>query len=574
MRAVSTLPLLLALVLAGSFSPSVLAAHAQADPLAEAKAFRHKVLTQEFLQFFGISVEAPPEWMVEVEAQGAHFTSNAMYISGSAKEGSVGDDQYYFKYHALENHILAAQKANQVAWMTYYVLAQSAPALYKPNPSAAARTNAKVPGTMRSYWEIYKRCLQICAQHPDVPMVMHIEPDPWGDLLQSCKCDVTATGIVMVGGSGMPELAGMPDSMVGWADAFRLLRDKYAPRVLLCADPPAWDGGNSMSGANWVKYFTAMHVTPAGGWDLFVAQQHDWDQGLRSNGANAHWPPYTEKQLVGYQGSWKGLCSWIRTIHEGTGMWCAMWQLPVGNATYATCDGSPGHGCDGYAEALLDTYPKDGLVQAMAASGCCLWIFSHGGDGASVWDARKDGITNPPPIPGNKGKKALYADDDGGYMRLHAIAYWKHPWPILGKPKKEREAVAAKPAQTAQLTDKSALATYDHQLEERIGAELATHRLIHITSSMLHAGMRIDALSAHQMSLTTDDGGSMSLPWSSLSLSDRLQLALLQERDNNPADHALVAFFLLANGEVTKAEDKLREATGFDGPVRSAFTIK
>jgi hypothetical protein len=50
------------------------------------------------------------------------------------------------------------------------------------------------------------------------------------------------------------------------------------------------------------------------------------------------------------------------------------------------------------------------------------------------WDARKDGITNPDPIPGNLGKKSEYPDDDGGYIRLRVGEYYKNPYPILGKP--------------------------------------------------------------------------------------------------------------------------------------------
>jgi hypothetical protein len=59
----------------------------------------------------------------------------------------------------------------------------------------------------------------------------------------------------------------------------------------------------------------------------------------------------------------------------------------------------------------------------------------EGGQGPStkVYDSRKDGITNPAPIPGNLGHKSEFADDDGGYMRLRAGAYYKKPFPILGK---------------------------------------------------------------------------------------------------------------------------------------------
>ena len=66
-----------------------------------------------------------------------------------------------------------------------------------------------------------------------------------------------------------------------------------------------------------------------------------------------------------------------------------------------------------------------------------------------TWYSRykKDGITNPPPIPGNLGRKAEYPDDDGGYVRLRGAAYYKKPFPIQGKgaPKPGEPPPAATP---------------------------------------------------------------------------------------------------------------------------------
>ena len=552
---------------------------------------RQKIMQQYLLQYFGIGVEAPLSWMVDASAQGGRFSSNAMYISGSAKEGTAGEDQYYFKYNALENHIIDAGKANQVCWSTYYVLAQSSPALYKPGPAQATPVNAKVPGTMRSYFEIFKHCMQICDLHRDIPIVIQIEPDEWGHLLIPSKMDPDCPGIVMVGSSGMPELKGLPDSVHGWANAFRILRDLYAPQVILCANPSSWDFANTMSPKAWVKIFTTCDVNVDGGWDMFVGQEHDWDQGLKSNGDSAKWPPYAEKDLVGYQGSWQNLADYFRILHEGTGMWGAMWQLPVGNATYACCDGTDGHGCDGYVEALLDTYPKDGLVQLMAGSGCCLWIFSHGGGGACVYDAKADGITNPTPISGNKGKKALFPDDDGGYMRLKGGAYYKHPCPIFGKPKRGAMASMAaatgagaaadpppsgdKPLKTAKLIDPATLGAYSQKLLERIQVEIKAGHLMKISSSMLKSTIRIDGIAATGvMDVHMEDGGQMDLPWSSLALTDLLQLSQLQVRGTTPQDHALVGFYFLATNNVEQAEDQLRQATGCADEVRKLFAIQ
>ena len=48
----------------------------------------------------------------------------------------------------------------------------------------------------------------------------------------------------------------------------------------------------------------------------------------------------------------------------------------------------------------------------------------RGGNGAtSAYDAAGDGVTNPAPINGNT-RDSLSADDDGGYFRERAAAYY------------------------------------------------------------------------------------------------------------------------------------------------------
>jgi hypothetical protein len=68
-------------------------------------------------------------------------------------------------------------------------------------------------------------------------------------------------------------------------------------------------------------------------------------------------------------------------------------------------------------------------------AGCVGWIFLGGQEeDTRVFDYKKDGITNPPAIPGNLGHRSEYSDDDGGYLRLRASTYYRKPYPILGKP--------------------------------------------------------------------------------------------------------------------------------------------
>jgi hypothetical protein len=53
------------------------------------------------------------------------------------------------------------------------------------------------------------------------------------------------------------------------------------------------------------------------------------------------------------------------------------------------------------------------------------FLFGGGAAGTTcACDAAKDGVTNPPPIDGNT-RPSLSADDDGGFFRAKARAYYR-----------------------------------------------------------------------------------------------------------------------------------------------------
>lgn len=403
----------------------------RSDPGA---ARRLRTMNERLLQTFTLGIQASPEWIVETrEKHGDRWACMAGYLSHvvDTPGDTEGRDTWFFKYGGLRAKFEGCRTAKVMCWNTWYGLAEAPPARYKPDPAKATPVNARTQTTMIAYWSLVKRFLQMAKEFEDVDCVLQIEPDEWGHLLLACGFDQDKEGTILVGGSGLPELKGIPDTVRGFARAFRLLRDAYAPHVLLAANPSAWDREGSMSGEKWGGYFNAMEVNRRNGWDLFITQLHDWDRGQDRNGANAKWPPYTEADTVTYHGSVDRWCAWIRAIHEATGMWAVAWQLPQGNWTYAACDGSAGHGMDNVTELLLEDHPANRVAARMAAAGCCMWIFSLGGEGANVIDARKDGTTNPAPHAGNKGKSSEYPDDDGGYLRLKAAAYFRNPVKII-----------------------------------------------------------------------------------------------------------------------------------------------
>ncbi len=576
-----------------------LLAKAQQEALAKAdpgSARRKKVITEQLLQYFTIGIQATPEWIIETrEQQGARWACMAGYLSHvvDSPGDTEGKDVWFFKYGALRQKFEGARTAKVICWNTWYGLAEAPPAKYQPSPAAATPVNAKVQSTMIAYWSMTKKFLQMAKEFEDVDCVMQIEPDEWGHLLLSCGWDYNKEGTVLVGGSGMPELKGLPDTVKGWARAYRVLRDMYAPHVILAANPSAWDRNGTMSGERWGEHFNKLEVNASNGWDLFITQLHDWDTGQVRNGSNAKYPPYTEADIVSYHGSVDNWCAWIKPIHEATGMWGVAWQLPQGNATYATCDGSDGHGMDGVSELLLDNYPANTVAARMAAAGCPMWIFSLGGDGANVFDNKKDGITNPTPHAGNKGLKSLFPDDDGGYLRLKGGEYFKNPVPILGKPiakvgrkgtpdatTSEPATAAAKPVvkaevkPTVQLTDATVRDFWIERLRLAAVAEIAARREPQFELSAMHAQATVREL--HEdggMVMAIAGTGEMTSSWQRLTDRDRANLAVGLSRRNDPGLQALAAWFLLLVGDEAAAQTHLMQAGAQSAEVERAFGL-
>jgi hypothetical protein len=228
---------------------------------------------------------------------------------------------------------------------------------------------------------------------------------------------------IKVGSCGMEELKGLPDNLFGFAAAFKKLRDRYAPmNVLLGCNPSAWDP-NTMSGTKMGQTMKAV----AGDYDFAAFETSDRDKGMKGKP-----PPYG--QSIDITGSLENHLKWITEFHAASGMSVFIWQVAAGNSYFSTCNNTPGHYCDNLVEMLLEDYPKNPTIGRYVRAGCVGWMLQGGQpESTRVYDHRKDGITNPPPIPGNAGHKSEYADDDGGYMRLRGGAYYKKPFPIQGK---------------------------------------------------------------------------------------------------------------------------------------------
>jgi hypothetical protein len=564
------------------------------------KATRQKLLHEKLLDHFNFGIDAPREWMNETrDKNGSHWDIKTFYFSGGAAKEHSWDTVFLDPWNKWvnpnkergvwgENCIKDALQGGYLPWITFYNLAQSNPADYKPGPAQATPTNAKVKETMKAYFEMFTLLMKICAKHAPNPIVVQLEPDEWGHLLLSGKHEGKQlnpeTVDIKVGSCGVADLTGLPDNLIGYAQGLKRLRDKYAPNnVLLACNPSGWDSQGSMSGKKFAEYLLKCGC---GDWELATFETGDRDKGMAGKT-----PPYGDQ--IDICGKLDNHIHWIEEFHKTSGLYVFVWQVAMGNTYYSTCDNTPGHYCDNLAQLLLEDYPKNPNIGRYVQAGCAGFIFNGGqGDSTQAYDNRKDGISNPKPIPGNLGNKPEYADDDGGYLRLRTGGYYKQPYPILGKaspsvstaatsdagkpaaastPPAIPVSVAAAKAKSYKLIDNAALESFKSTLQKRTIDRISSGSTPHIDLVQLHANARVMSCDTKgNMKLKFADDSEMDYSWSQLGSAELASLAVSVAQSESE-DRAMAAFFCLWTNKPDSAKVYFEKSPECEQKVRAAF---
>jgi len=305
---------------------------------------------------------------------------------------------------------------------SYYQLLQSSPgnALAEPDSDFANLANAS---TMSAYYADLKTFFQRAGAASGTAVVLHFEPDLLGFVQQRYGDDATAAPAV-VSATGMPELAGLPDNAAGLAQAVVRLRDAYAPNVILAYHLSLWgtkkdpiyskgtDAEIDALAGRSAAFFLSLRAT----FDVAFAEFSNADaafQRYQLGDTQSWWYDADFARNERYLGRFSAL----------TQKRIVMWQIPLGNTKMRAVNNTWGHYQDNKVEWLFDD-PGRANLSAYVRSGVIAFLFGKALDGNTcACDAAHDGVTNPPPISGNT-RDSLSADDDGGYFRERAAAYY------------------------------------------------------------------------------------------------------------------------------------------------------
>jgi hypothetical protein len=360
----------------------------------------------------GISSDATQ--LGAMKATGVPWKYRYQYLAGGAntssswlhwQDASAPPGQFAADYMA------ASGGAGYIPFFPYYVLLQSTPAA-GGDESAKDASNVNNPATMNAYFAAFKVLMQRARAYGQ-PVVVLAEPDFWGFMQR--RAAMASAIPAAVASSGFADVAGLPNTVAGFAGALLHLRDAYAPNVVMAVHASTWSSGVDVGTSTRASVDvvaeadrTAAFLASAGRWDVVTTDVDDHD---------ADWWVATGKVSATFTHSWDASNvrfpnfhrweKWIGEVHARLGVPAMAWQTPVGNSTLSnTCDQASGNGHyrDNVVEYFL-AHPAE-----LTAAGLVGVLFGAG----------------------NACQTSPY--NDGGVLRRLAAAYYSGPAATIGAP--------------------------------------------------------------------------------------------------------------------------------------------
>jgi len=354
----------------------------------------------------------------------APFELRYQYLAGGVNTGA-GWQTWNPNGTFVSMYVSESAAHGIVPVFSYYMLRQSLPGAHQ-GEYAGDLGNLHNVATMTAYWKDMRTFMQRAAGA--TPVVLQVEPDMWGYAEQSTGTTDDATRVpAEVGATGLAELAGLPDTLAGFAQAVVRLRDRYAPNVILGyhlsfwgTDQDPFSGSTSWSTAQidaLAARSAAFYHSLGTAFDVAFTEFSDRDAAFKQiqygDGGASWWDAADFANDVRYLGDFS----------TATRLRLISWQIPVGNQVMQAMDDTWGHYQDNRAEWLLGPSSASHLADYVNA-GVIAFLFGGGASGTTcACDADGDGITNPPAIDGNT-TPSYSADDDGGYLKHQVAAYY------------------------------------------------------------------------------------------------------------------------------------------------------
>src|SRR5437879_11273081 len=185
-------------------------------------------------------------WMT---SSGVPWGYRYQYLSGGVNTGS-GWETWNSPPGQFAGYYMSNSAANgYFPIFSYYELLQSAPSS-GADESDRDYNNLNNAVTMNAYYANFVLLIHQAATYGG-QVIVQVEPDLWGYLEQRAAGGTAASVPAKVKGSGYADVAGIDDTVQGFAGALLHLRDKYAPNVLLATHASSWASGVDIATNTW-----------------------------------------------------------------------------------------------------------------------------------------------------------------------------------------------------------------------------------------------------------------------------------------------------------------------------------
>jgi hypothetical protein len=358
-----------------------------------------------------------------------------------------------------------AHKHGYIPVFPYYMLLQSHGPCDNCGEAQRDLANLNSHTVMASYYRDFAKLMQRLGPgtHDGVKgfgrrAIVHMEPDLGGYAEQAALSDQQCYGFctghgndpskvkASVSSSGVHDVAGYPNTWRGFNLALLHLRDVYAPNVLLAYHVSNWAtlfdvGGDTAGNEPGALGRTAGEFAARSGvssapngtstYDLVFNDVSDRDAGYYQHvvGRDVWWDRLNKTTPNFHR--WE---RYVAAVHARTKRPVFVWQIPLGNQHFRSENDTDGHYQDNRAEYFFHH------VKELRGVGIVALLFGAGNPGSTTnVDTKRDGVTNPSPTcntDGTSGKpicashRSSVSDDDGGYLRMAARAYYRHPVPL------------------------------------------------------------------------------------------------------------------------------------------------
>jgi hypothetical protein len=251
---------------------------------------------------------------------------------------------------------------------------------------------------MRSYFGDFKLLMQR-AKDFGKPVLILLEADAVGFLQQQSSSNPNAAAAIA--SSGMPELAGLPNTVAGWGLAFLQIRKSVgASNALLGVHISAWASGKDVAHFNVTEPLSPEvdkvynFLAPAGlapnvtgqTYDVLVGDPLDRDADFyRLTQGQDRWWNASDSASISSR-SFNRYAEWLRLWNVKASKRWVLWQIPLGNSNHKNVYNNGG-ASEGYKDNRPEYFFGSGTahIEKFADTGVIALLFGAGAGGQASY---------------------------------------------------------------------------------------------------------------------------------------------------------------------------------------------